>query len=59
MGGGGFQKLAARLGGGSVKQFLNAHVATGFGDLIVCLLGVLLFVWFARFLYQRKIFLRL
>ncbi len=59
MGGGGFQKLAARLGGGSVKQFLNAHVATGFGDLVVCLIGVLLFVWFARFLYRRKIFLRL
>ena len=59
MGGGGFQKLAARLGGGSVKQFLNAHIATGFGDLVVCLIGVLLFIGFARFLYQRKIFLRL
>ena len=59
MGGGGFQKLAARLGGGPVKQFLNAHVATGFGDLVVCLIGVLLFIGFARFLYRRKIFLRL
>ena len=59
MGGGGFQKLAARLGGGPVKQFLNAHVATGFGDLVVCIIGVLLFIWFARFLYRRKIFLRL
>ena len=59
MGGGGFQKLAARLGGGSVKQFLNAHVATGFGDLVVCVIGVGLFIGFARFLFQRKIFLRL
>jgi len=59
MGGGGFQKLANRIGGGSVKQFLNAHVATGFGDVLACLIGVLLFIWFARFLYQRKIFLRL
>jgi len=59
MGGGGFQKLAARLGGGSVKLLLNEHVAKGFGDLTVCLIGVLLFIWFARFLYQRKIFLRL
>jgi predicted acyltransferase len=59
MGGGGFQKLAARLGGGSVKLFLNEHIAKGFGDLTVCLIGVLLFVWFARFLYRRKIFLRL
>ena len=57
--GGGFQKLASRLAGGSLTQFLNAHVTTGFGDLIVCLVGVLLFVGFARFLYQRKIFLRL
>lgn len=59
MGGGGFQKLAARIGGGPVKQFLNDHIAKGFGDLTVCLIGVLLFVWFARFLYKRKIFLRL
>ena len=59
MGGGGFQKLAARLGGGSVKLFLNEHVAKGFGDLTVCLIGMLLFIWFARFLYKRKIFLRL
>ncbi|MEI8288026.1 MAG: heparan-alpha-glucosaminide N-acetyltransferase domain-containing protein [Verrucomicrobiota bacterium] len=57
--GGGFQKLASRLAGGSVTRFLNAHVAAGFGDLVVCLVGILLFVWFARFLYQRKIFLRL
>ena len=59
MGGGGFQRLAARLGGGPVKMFLNEHIAKGFGDLVVCLLGVLLFIGFARFLYRRKIFLRL
>jgi len=59
MGGGGFQKLAARIGGGPVKQFLNDHIAKGFGDLTVCLIGVLLFIGFARFLYKRKIFLRL
>jgi predicted acyltransferase len=59
MGGGGFQKLAARIGGGPVKLFLNEHIAKGFGDLTVCLIGVLLFIWFARFLYKRKIFLRL
>ena len=57
--GGGFQKLASRLAGGSVSQFLNAHVTTGFGDLVVCLVGVALFIWFACFLHQRKIFLRL
>lgn len=59
MGGGGFQKLATRIGGGPVKQFLNDHITNGFGDLTVCLIGVLLFIGFARFLYKRKIFLRL
>jgi len=59
MGGGGFQKLAARIGGGPVRQFLNDNITKGFGDLIVCIIGVLLFIWFARFLYKRKIFLRL
>lgn len=59
MGGGGFLKLANRFAGGSVRQFLNAHVATGCGDLVVCVIGISLFVWFARFLYHRKIFLRL
>ena len=48
-----------RLTGGPVKSFFDAHVAAGFGELVRSLTGVLLFLWFARFLYQRKIFLRL
>jgi predicted acyltransferase len=59
MGGLGFHKLANRLTGGPVKGFFDAHVAAGFGELVSSLVGVLLFIWFARFLYQRKIFLRL
>jgi predicted acyltransferase len=59
LGGGGYVRLANRLAGGSVKAFLNERVAAGCGDLVVALTGVLLFLWFARFLYQRKIFLRL
>ena len=59
LGGLGFEKLARRLTGGPVKIFLDAHVAAGLGDLFSALVGVLLFIWFARFLYQRKIFLRL
>jgi hypothetical protein len=58
MGGLGFAKLANRLAGGPVKEFLNAHIAPGFGELTVSCIGILLFVWFAHFLYQRKIFLR-
>ncbi len=59
MGGLGFHKLANRLAGGPVKSFFDAHIAKGCGELVVSAVGVLLFVWFARFLYQRKIFLRL
>jgi predicted acyltransferase len=59
LGGLGFEKLARRLTGGSVKMFFDAHVCPGFGELVSSLVGVLLFVWFARFLYTRKIFLRL
>jgi len=59
LGGLGFEKLSRRLTGGPVKEFLDAHVAQGFGELFSALVGVLLFVCFARFLYKRKIFLRL
>lgn len=59
LGGGGFEKLARRLAGGSVKSFLDTHVAGGFGDLVLAAVGVALFIWLAHFLYQRKIFLRL
>ncbi len=59
LGGLGFEKLARRLAGGPVKNFFDSHVAAGFGDLVIAAITVALFVWFARFLYQRKIFLRL
>jgi predicted acyltransferase len=59
LGGLGFEKLSRRLVGGPVNSFLDAHVAAGFGDLVIAATAVALFLWFARFLYQRKIFLRL
>jgi predicted acyltransferase len=58
MGGLGFGKLANRLVGGPVKEFLNSHGTPGCGELVVACTGILLFVWFAHFLYRRKIFLR-
>ena len=58
MGGLGFEKLARRLAGGPVKHFFDGHVATGFGDMVIAAIAVALFLYFARFLYQRKIFLR-
>jgi predicted acyltransferase len=59
MGGLGFEKLARRVAAGPVKGFFDAHVAQGSGEMVISLVGVLLFVAFARFLHQRKIFLRL
>ena len=59
LGGLGFEKLARRLAGGPVKNFFDAHVAAGFGDLVISATAVALFIWFAHFLYRRKIFLRL
>ncbi len=56
---GGYTKLSARLVGGDVKTFLDDHVTKGFGDLVVAVVGLLIAIWLVRFLYQRKIFLRL
>jgi predicted acyltransferase len=56
---GGFRKLGLRLAGGDVKAFFDAHVAQGFGDLMVSATGLLLVFWFAHFLYRKKIFIRL
>lgn len=57
--GGSFSKLATRLAGGDIQSYLDAQVAHGFGDLVISLVGLLLAFWFVRFLYKRKIFLRL
>ncbi len=57
--GGSFSRLSARLVGGDIKNYLDEHVAKGFGDLMISIVGLLLAFWFVRFLYKRKIFLRL
>jgi predicted acyltransferase len=56
---GGFRSVAVRLVGGDIRLFFDAHVAQGFGDLVVSLVGLGLAFWFVRFLYQRKVFIRL
>jgi predicted acyltransferase len=56
---GGFSKLATRIAGGDVRSFFERNVGKGVGDLIVAMVGLLLAFWFVRFLYRRKIFLRL
>jgi len=54
-----FQSIAARFVGGDIQAFLDAHVAAGFGGLIVAAVGLLLPILLVRFLYQEKIFIRL
>jgi len=56
---GGFRRLAARLVGGDLKAFLDTSVSKGLGDLLISVVGLALAFWFVRFLYQRKVFLRL
>lgn len=59
LGGDGFVKLASRFAGGSIRSFLNSHLGQGFGDLLIASVGLFLAFWFVRFLYRRKVFLRL
>ncbi|WP_395750161.1 acyltransferase family protein [Prosthecobacter sp.] len=54
-----FEELAARFVGGDVRVFLDTHLASGAGLLTIALVGLLLPVLLLRFLYQRKIFIRL
>lgn len=56
--GGTFSRLSARLVGGDVKNWFDQRVAAGFGELMISVVGLLLAFWLVRFLYQRKIFLR-
>jgi predicted acyltransferase len=54
-----FEELAARFVGGDFSVFLDAHLVPGTGLLVIALVGLLLPVLLLRFLYQRKIFIRL
>jgi predicted acyltransferase len=56
---GGFNSVAARFGGGDVRTFFDSHITNGFGDLLVSFIGLGLAFCFVRFLYVRKIFIRL
>jgi predicted acyltransferase len=56
---GGFRSVAGRFVGGDVRAFFETNVTKGFGDLVVALVGMLLAFLFLRFLYQKKLFLRL
>ena len=55
----GWRGIAARLAGGDIQGFFDHHVTEGCGELVISIVGLLLAFAFVRFLYQRKIFLRL
>jgi predicted acyltransferase len=54
----GFRSLAARFVGGDVKRLLDTSVTRGTGDLLIVLVGLGLMFVLARFLHQRRIYLR-
>ena len=56
--GGSFSRLSARVFGGDVKAWFDAHLTRGAGDLMISLGGLLIAFWIVRFLHQRRIFLR-
>lgn len=53
-----FHAIASRLVGGSVRAWLDAHIANGFGGIVVTLVGLALVFALAGFMHRRKIFLR-
>jgi predicted acyltransferase len=53
-----FPKVAERFVGGDVKASLDAHVAAGFGSLVIALSALALAVLLCWFLHRKRIFLR-
>lgn len=53
-----FRKVAERFVGGDLRTWLNAQNA-GLGEVVIALAALGGMLVFARFLYQRKIFIRL
>jgi predicted acyltransferase len=54
----GFDKLAKRLAGGDFKHFMDVMIAKGMGDMVLAIVEMALVFLFCRFLYNRKIFIR-
>jgi predicted acyltransferase len=53
-----FRDVAKRFAGGDVRNFFETHVAIGCGDMLISVVGILLAIGLAAFLYRRGIFLR-
>jgi predicted acyltransferase len=53
-----FNDVARRLVGGDIAAFFDDHLTAGAGNFLVAVAGLALAIAGARFLYRRKIFLR-
>jgi predicted acyltransferase len=53
-----FHRLASRLVGGDIGNFADAHIAPGASQFLANIVGLLLAVGLAGFLYKRRVFIR-
>ena len=53
-----FHRVASRLVGGDIGTFADTHFAPGASQLLANLVGLLLAVGLAGFLYRRRVFIR-
>ena len=53
-----FQKIATYFVGGDVQILIDNYTTEGIGGVVIAATSLLLVVLFARFLYRRKIFIR-
>ncbi len=53
-----FHRLGSRLVGGDIGTFADAHLAPGASQLLANIVGLLLVVALAGFLYKRRVFIR-
>lgn len=54
-----YERVVTRFVGGDVSNWHDAHLTNGAGELLIAIIALLLAIVVARFLFVRKIFLRL
>lgn len=54
-----FEAIAERFVGSDVWTFFDSKIATGAGGIVVAVVALAMPLLLVRFMYQRKIFLRL
>ena len=51
-------EMAQRLVGGEIKDWFDSAIRPGFGDFVIACVVLFFAVWFCRFLYRRRIFVK-